>query len=170
MAALRVDTAPADEARELLRTCCGSGRWVERMLARRPFGSLEALLDAARAEWFALPPADWQEAFAAHPRIGDLSSLRERFAGTRHLAAREQSGVDDASEGVLAALAEGNAAYEQKFGHIFIVCATGLTAEEMLARLRARLSNDPDTEIGIAAEEQARITELRLKKLASLQS
>lgn len=133
------------------------------MHARCPFGSLEALLDAARAEWFALTPADWQEAFAAHPRIGDLSSLRERFAGTRHLAAHEQSGVDGAPEDVLTALANGNTAYEQKFGCIFIVCATGLTAEEMLARLRVRLINDSLTEIGVAAEEQARITELRLK-------
>jgi len=165
MAALRVDVASADDARELLRTCCGSSRWVDRMQARRPFGSLEALLDAARAEWFALTPADWQEAFAAHPRIGDLSSLRERFAGTRHLAAHEQSGVDGAPKDVLAALAAGNAAYKHKFGCIFIVCATGLTAEEMLARLRARLTNDRATEIGVAAEEQARITELRLRRL-----
>ena len=132
-----------------------------------PSARCEALLDAARAEWFALTPADWLEAFAAHPRIGDLSSLRERFAGTRHLAAHEQSGVDDAPEDVLVALAEGNAAYEQRFGHIFIVCATGLTAGEMLARLRARLTNDPETELGVAAVEQARITELRLTKLAT---
>lgn len=167
MAALRVDVASAEEARALLRTCCGSSRWVERMSARRPFGTLEGLLDAARAEWFALTPADWHEAFGAHPKIGDLSSLRERYAGTRDLAAHEQSGVNGASDDVLAALAHGNAAYEEKFGRIFIVCATGLTAEAMLARLRARLTNDPETEMGVAAAEQAMITDLRLKRLSS---
>ena len=165
MAALRVDEARPEEARELLRACCGSSRWVDRMLARRPFGSLEALLDAARAEWLALTPADWQEAFAAHPRIGDLASLRERFADTRHLAAREQSGVEGAPEEVLAALAAGNAAYQQKFGYIFIVCASGLSAAQMLGMLQDRLKNDPATELGIAAEEQARITALRLQRL-----
>ena len=162
---MRVDAAPVEEARELLRTCCGSDAWVDRMLGRRPFGSLEALLDAARTEWFSLTPADWQEAFAAHPRIGDMASLRARFAGTRHLAAREQAGVEGAPDDVLAALAEGNAAYEAQFGYIFIVCATGLSAGQMLATLRARLLHDPWSEIGIAAEEQAKITALRLTQL-----
>ncbi len=132
------------------------------MLARRPFGSLEALRAAAREEWFALTPSDWREAFSHHPRIGDRESLRQRFAATRQLSENEQAGVRDAPDEVLEALAEGNLAYERRFGYIFIVCATGRTAEEMLALLRARLDNDPDQEILIAAEEQARITELRL--------
>lgn len=134
------------------------------MIERRPFGSEEAMLWAARNEWFALEPADWMEAFAAHPKIGDRDGLRSGSAGTRHLAAREQAGVDGAPEDVLSALAAGNAAYEKKFGYIFIVCATGLTAGQMLARLRDRLTNDPATELRVAAEEQAKITELRLKK------
>jgi 2-oxo-4-hydroxy-4-carboxy-5-ureidoimidazoline decarboxylase len=162
---LRVDSASPDEARELLRACCGSSRWVERMLARRPFGAEEALLAAARDEWFALDPADWTEAFAAHPKIGDRDALRSGFADTRHFAAREQSGVDGAAEDVLTALALGNAAYEKKFGYIFIVCASGLTAGQMLKALRKRLRNDPAAELRIAAEEQAKITVLRLKKL-----
>lgn len=165
MAPLRVDTASDRAARQMLRTCCGSARWVERMLARRPFGTEDALLAAARDVWFSLEEADWREAFADHPRIGDRESLKEKFAETRHLAAGEQSGVDGAREDVLEALAEGNAAYERTFGYIFIVCATGLSASEMLARLEARLHNDPADEIRIAAEEQARITELRLLKL-----
>jgi 2-oxo-4-hydroxy-4-carboxy-5-ureidoimidazoline decarboxylase len=165
MAPLHVDGVPPDEARALLRACCGSSRWVERMIERRPFGSEEAMLSAAREEWFALEPADWMEAFAAHPKIGDRNGLRSRSAETRHLAAREQAGVDGAPENVLSALAAGNAAYEKKFGYIFIVCATGLTAAEMLAKLRDRLANDPLTELRMAADEQAKITGVRLKRL-----
>jgi 2-oxo-4-hydroxy-4-carboxy-5-ureidoimidazoline decarboxylase len=158
----RLDLASQDEARELLRSCCGAAAWVERMAARRPFGSRDALLGAARDEWFALGPADWLEAFRHHPKIGDRESLRQRFAQTAHLSEREQSGVDGAAEDVINALAEGNRAYEEKFGFIFIVCATGKSAEEMLHLLRARLPNPPDVEIRLAAEEQAK---MRLMKL-----
>jgi 2-oxo-4-hydroxy-4-carboxy-5-ureidoimidazoline decarboxylase len=158
----RIDDAPAAQARALLTTCCGSTRWVERMAGRRPFGSREELLIAARQEWFTLSEGDWLEAFRQHPRIGDRDALRARFAGTAHLSEKEQAGVEGAAESVLAALADANRAYEKKFGHIFIVCATGLRAEEMLARLHARLPNDPATEIRIAAEEQAMITAIRL--------
>ena len=137
------------------------------MLERRPFESRDGMLTAARDEWRALSPDDWREAFGHHPRIGDRDGLRRRFAATRHLSEREQSGVDRASEEALAALAEGNLAYEAKFGYIFIVCATGLSAEAMLAMLQERLENDPEEEILIAANEQARITELRLLGLAT---
>lgn len=132
------------------------------MTAHRPFASREALLAAARDEWFALDPADWPEAFAAHPRIGDRGSLAASFPDTHHLAAREQAGVRQASEDVLAALADGNREYEQRFGYTFIVCATGKGADEMLALLHARLGNDAPTELRAAAEEQARITAIRL--------
>lgn len=162
----RIEAAPEDEARQLLRTCCGAGPWVERMLVRRPFGSVEAALDAAREEWFALSADDWLEAFNHHPRIGDRDALRRKFAATRALSEREQSGVSGASEDVLAALLEGNREYEARFGYIFIVCATGKTAAEMLALLRARLPNDPQTEIRIAAEEHAKVCELRLRSPA----
>lgn len=147
----------------MLERCCGSGPWVRRMLARRPFGSLDALLAAAGEEWFALSEAEWREAFAQHPKLGDREALRARFEGTRDLSQREQAGVDDAPDDVLEALAEGNREYFERFGYIFIVCATGLTAGEMLARLRARLANDPAAEILVAAREHARITELRLR-------
>jgi 2-oxo-4-hydroxy-4-carboxy-5-ureidoimidazoline decarboxylase len=165
MARLRVDVSTPEEARALLRTACGSSAWVERMMARRPFGTRAAMQAAAQEEWLALTPSDWLEAFRHHPKIGDRAALRQRFARTRHLAAQEQSGVDGAPEDVLAALAIENDNYEQKFGYIFIVCASGLTAEQMLSILRARLSNDPDAELGIAAAEQAKITALRLKDL-----
>jgi 2-oxo-4-hydroxy-4-carboxy-5-ureidoimidazoline decarboxylase len=162
-----LDDVPAAQARALLARCCGSSRWVERMLARRPFRGTDALLRAAREEWWALEPADWLEAFAHHPKIGDRESLRRRFAQTRDLSAREQAGVEGAAEATLTALAEGNAAYEARFGHIFIVCATGRSAKEMLGLLQARLRNPPDEELRVAAGEQARITELRLLGLGA---
>ncbi|HJR57798.1 MAG TPA: 2-oxo-4-hydroxy-4-carboxy-5-ureidoimidazoline decarboxylase [Vicinamibacterales bacterium] len=165
MARLRVDAVAPGEARALLRTCCGSSRWVERMMARIPFGGPESLQAAAREEWFALTRDDWIEAFRHHPKIGDVEGLRRRFADTRHLAAQEQAGVAGAPEDVLAALAAGNAEYQNKFGYIFIVCASGLTAAEMLKILRARLANDPESELLAAAEEQAKITALRLNNL-----
>jgi 2-oxo-4-hydroxy-4-carboxy-5-ureidoimidazoline decarboxylase len=158
----RVDRASLEEARAFLTTCCGSTRWVERMLQRRPFGSDDRLLAAARDEWFALPPGDWLEAFRHHPKIGDRASLRARFPATADLSAREQGGVAGASEATLDALAEGNRAYEEKFGYIFIVSAAGKTASEMLSVLQQRLPNDPQTELLIAAGEQAQITALRL--------
>lgn len=152
----RVDLGGPIQARAALRSCCGASRWVDRMMARRPFHSREAVLGAAREEWFALSPEDWREAFSHHPKIGD------RFPETHHFSSKEQAGVAGASEDVLSALAEGNRAYEDKFGYIFIVCATGKSAEEMLALLRARMANDPESEIRIAAEEQAKITAIRL--------
>ena len=161
----RLDEATPEEARALLTTCCGAGRWVDRMLSRRPFGGLDALLMAARREWLDLPADDWREAFTHHPKIGDREALRRRFCATRDLSSREQAGVDSASDEVLAALAEGNRAYEDRFGYIFIVCATGRSASEMLNLLRQRLANSPDQEIAIAAAEQAKITELRLLAL-----
>jgi 2-oxo-4-hydroxy-4-carboxy-5-ureidoimidazoline decarboxylase len=161
----RRDDATAGEARALLAACCGAARWVDGMLSRRPFGSTESLLAAARDVWFALRETDWREAFAHHPKIGDREALNRRFPATAHLSAREQAGVSGVSDDRLDALAAGNQEYERKFGYIFIVCATGKTAEEMLALLRARLPNDPATEIRIAAGEQAKITELRLMQL-----
>ncbi len=157
----RIDAAADADARALLQICCGATRWIDRMMARRPFGSQAAALAAARDEWFALSEEDWREAFGHHPRIGDRDALRRRFAA-RDPAGLEQSGVDAASEAVLTALAEANRAYEERFGYIFIVCATGRTAEEMLALLRTRLGNNPQTEIRVAAGEHAKICELRL--------
>jgi 2-oxo-4-hydroxy-4-carboxy-5-ureidoimidazoline decarboxylase len=162
---LRVDAASPDEARALLASCCASTSWIDRMLDRRPFGSMDAMLTAAGDEWRALSPADWLEAFAAHPRIGDREALRRRFGDARDLPAQEQAGVAGASDDILSALAEGNAAYERRFGFIFIVCASGLRADQMLSMLQARLSNDRQRELVVAAGEQAKITALRLANL-----
>jgi 2-oxo-4-hydroxy-4-carboxy-5-ureidoimidazoline decarboxylase len=157
-----IDQAEGDEARGLLARACGSTRWTERMLARRPFGSREALLSAARLEWDGLQPDDWREAFSHHPKIGDREMLRQRFPATHELSSREQAGIDSAADAILDALAEGNRRYEERFGYIFIVCASGLSADEMLAMLINRLGNDPDREIRFAAGEQAKISALRL--------
>ena len=158
----KIDAAPPEQARVLLRECCGAALWVEGMLSRRPFGHRDRVLAAARDEWFRLSPDDWREAFTHHPRIGDREAMRVRFPATRTLSEREQAGVSGASDDVLAALLEANAEYYQRFGFIFIVCASGKSAEEMLALLRRRLVNDPADELRIAAEEHAKICELRL--------
>ena len=132
------------------------------MMQRRPFGNDARLLFAARNEWFGLTEADWLEAFSHHPRIGDRAALEARFPKTHDLSSKEQAGIGAAHEDVLTALAEGNSAYFEKFGFIFIVCATGKGAAEMLAILRERLLRDRATELRTAAEEQAKITALRL--------
>jgi 2-oxo-4-hydroxy-4-carboxy-5-ureidoimidazoline decarboxylase len=161
----RINAWTADEAIAGFRRCCGSTRWAEAMASLRPYASEAALRDAAERTWRSLPRTDWLEAFAAHPKIGDLDALRARFAATAGWSALEQAGVAGASEEVLRALAGGNRLYEERFGYIFIVCATGKTAGEMLELLRRRLPNDPAEEIANAAAEQAAITRLRLEKI-----
>jgi 2-oxo-4-hydroxy-4-carboxy-5-ureidoimidazoline decarboxylase len=149
---------------ELLR-CCGSRRWAEAMTALRPFATSAAVFDAAERVWSALDRSDWLEAFAAHPQIGDLGALRARFAATAAWSAEEQAGASGAPEEVLQRLAEGNHAYHERFGHIFIVCATGKSAAEMLHLLEARLGNAVGDEITIAAAEQLKIMRLRLERI-----
>ena len=157
-----IDAAHPEDARRLLHGCCGSERWVERMMRSRPFASRETVLSAARDAWLALDETDWKEAFSHHPKIGDRDALGRRFPESGHLSAREQAGVDGAHGDVLSELASRNQEYEARFGYIFIVCATGKSAAEMLALLRQRLTNDPADEIRLAAGEQAKITALRL--------
>ena len=154
-----------EEAKTALLRCCGSSRWAAQMVARRPFTGAPDFLGAAEDIWNGLSSRDWIEAFSHHPKIGDLDSLRTKFAQTESWAAGEQSGVKDAPDEVLKALAEGNKNYEQKFGFIFIVCATGKNASEMLAMLNERLANDLAIELKLAAAEQNKITRLRLQKL-----
>jgi 2-oxo-4-hydroxy-4-carboxy-5-ureidoimidazoline decarboxylase len=165
-AASKLDAATQDEAAAALRRCCGAERWVAGMLARRPFGDDAALHAAAEEVWAACGEADVREALTHHPEIGaDLDALRERFAATATWSAREQAGVSAADEATLVALRDGNVRYRERFGHIFVVCATGKSAAEILALLQARLPNDPATELRIAAAEQGKITRLRLEKL-----
>jgi len=162
----RLNRLPELEARQALARCCGAARWVDAMLAARPFESARSLFSKADATWRALEPSDYLEAFAHHPEIGaDLNELRRRFAGTADLSQSEQAGASSASEATLVALREHNRAYRERFGYSFIVCATGKSADEMLTSLQQRLTAAPAQELVTAAAEQAKITRLRLEKI-----
>jgi OHCU decarboxylase len=159
----RLNELPPGEAEALLLSCCGSREWARRLSAERPFGSAEELAEASDRIWLSLPKEEWLGAFAAHARIG--SSDQPNSDRSRDWSRREQAGTKSASPETLANLAEANREYEERFGHIFIVCASGKSAAEMLAEALSRLHNDAQTELEIAAEEQRRITRLRLAKL-----
>ena len=160
-----VDGLPAREAGPLFASCCGSTAWVQGMIARRPFQTLTVLLREAEDIWWSLSPDDWREAFDHHPRIGEQRAAVSQGDRASTWSAGEQQGVADAATNVREALADGNREYERRFGHIYLVSATGKSAEEMLALLRERLRNDPETELRVAAGEQAKITRLRLLKM-----
>ncbi len=152
---------------EELTKCCGATNWVQRMLHFIPADDLVELLNDAEEQWWQCTEADWKEAFTHHPKIGDIDSLKKKFASTANWASGEQSGVNTATDTIINALAEGNRLYEEKFGYIFIVCATGKTASELLDLLQNRFNNKPEDEIKIAADEQNKITLIRLQKLIS---
>jgi 2-oxo-4-hydroxy-4-carboxy-5-ureidoimidazoline decarboxylase len=158
--------AEGDALAAFLR-CCGSRRWAEAMARGRPYGDEPALRAAAERAFAPLQRADWQEAFSHHPRIGERAAPAERFPATASWSASEQGGVAGAGEDVLDALLHNNRDYETRFGYVFIVCATGKSATEMLMLLRERLPNQPDAELEIAAAEQRKITAIRLEKLLS---
>ncbi len=154
---------PSAQAESLLTDCCGSAKWAASVATRRPYTSVEALQKAADAIWWNLERADWLEAFSHHPQIGDKPASGSESA--RRWAEGEQTGARAATEDVKARLARANRAYFEKFGYIYIVCATGKTAEGMLAILNQRLQNDLPSELSIAAEQQRLITGIRLEKL-----
>ncbi|GAC1592604.1 MAG: 2-oxo-4-hydroxy-4-carboxy-5-ureidoimidazoline decarboxylase [Hymenobacter sp.] len=166
MTLAELNRLPRPALAEALQKCCGSTAWVENMHAAFPVSDVETLMDEANTQWNKLSEADWREAFTHHPKIGgDVEGLRAKFASTSTWAEGEQASVKQASPATLAALAAHNEDYERRFGYIFIVCATGKTADELLALLQARLSNQPEEEIRIAAAEQNKITRLRLEKI-----
>jgi OHCU decarboxylase len=156
--------APERAEAEFLK-CCGCRNWTRALTDARPFADPDALFRIADGLWWALSEEDWLEAFRAHPKIGEQKAAAVQSEQARNWSAQEQSGVHDAAIATKAALAAGNQEYEERFGFIFIVCATGRTSEEMLAILHERLQNDPGTELRAAAEEQRKITRLRLEKL-----
>lgn len=161
-----LNSKPDNDLREAFARCCGATDWVDGMLAQRPYISSADLHEKAKVVYRDLQTDDYLEAFTHHPKIGgDLAKLREKFATTADWSGSEQASVNQASEEILKRLAAGNDAYYEKFGYIFIVCATGKTAQEMLELLEARLPNDPADEIKIAAGEQEKILEIRLNKL-----
>ncbi|HEV2149039.1 MAG TPA: 2-oxo-4-hydroxy-4-carboxy-5-ureidoimidazoline decarboxylase [Longimicrobiaceae bacterium] len=161
----RLNSLPPGEAERELLACCGSREWARRMAAGRPFRDAAELLERADATWWTLDEAAWREAFRSHPRIGEGKAEARQTERERAWSADEQTGMRTAAEETQRALAAGNRAYEARFGFIYIVCATGKTADEMLALLEQRLANDPATELRTAAEEQRKITRLRLEKL-----
>jgi OHCU decarboxylase len=160
-----LNALPRERAAEAFRACCGATHWVEEMIERRPFRSSDELFYAADAIWWSLNPNDWLEAFAHHPRIGERSAASAPDGRASGWSSDEQWAVNTASADIRTQLAAANAAYERRFGHVYIVCASGKSAEDMLELARARLANDPVTEVHVAAEEQRQITRLRLEKL-----
>ncbi len=160
-----INQASPSEAAGAFFRCCGCAGWAAAVAAERPFASPQALFEAAERAWARASTEDILEAFSHHPRIGDRESLAARFPETHAWSSAEQETASRAASDVLEDLARGNREYEERFGHIFVVCASGKTAAEMLALLRARLPNDPSAELAIAAAEQMKITRLRIEKL-----
>lgn len=162
----QLNTLERSQLKEELAKCCGSRLWIEKMASVFPVPEEEFLFSEAKHVWYEeCDKTDWIDAFSHHPRIGDVSALRTKFASTAEWAEGEQVSIRYTSEEVLETLARWNGLYEEKFGYIFIVCATGKSAEEMLAMLSVRLSNSPAEEIRVAMEEQFKITLIRLNKL-----
>lgn len=161
----QLNILPKEQLEEELFKCCGSTAWVNKMLPFFPAEDLIEILEDAEEQWYQCSEEDWLEAFTHHPKIGDVESLKKKFASTATWASGEQSGAAAASQQTMEALAKGNDDYEHKFGYIFIVCATGKSAAEMLQLLQQRLPNNPSEEIKIAADEQNKITKLRIEKL-----
>jgi OHCU decarboxylase len=152
---------PRDEAERRLLACCGSRAWASGVAARRPYADLPALIQEADTVWAKLAQSDWLEAFEAHPRIGESGG---HSPGSSE---KEQSRIMAAREETLTVLAEENRRYETRFGHVFLISAAGRSAADVLAALRQRIDNDPATELKVAAEEQRKITRLRLESMLS---
>ena len=156
--------SPSHAEAEFLK-CCGSKNWARKLTSARPFASLNELIAEAERAWWSLDSEDWLEAFHSHPKIGEKKAAAPTAVEARQWSEAEQSGIRDSTQQTLDALAKLNQTYEEKFGYIFIVCASGKSSEEMLAMLRERLNNNAADELRIAAGEQAKITQLRLRKL-----
>jgi OHCU decarboxylase len=155
---------PAHDAEQAILPCCGSTAWAHELTARRPFNDEASLITASDEVWRQLQPEDWLEAFSKHPRIGERKAPSAASSQSAAWSAQEQQNAAFAAESVQQALAQANRAYEQRFDRVFIVCATGKSAEEMLDNLHARMQNDDSIELHVAAEEQRKITNIRLKK------
>ena len=161
----QINNLDKGKAHHLFMQCCTSERWVKKMVSGRPYIDCNSLRETADQYWDQMTEQDYLQAFEGHPKIGDVNSLNAKYANTKELASGEQAGANRASDQTIIALADENRAYEEKYGFIFIVCATGKGAEDMLNLLRDRLKNDRHRELGIASEEQRKILHLRLEKL-----
>ena len=156
--------SPSQAEAEFLK-CCGSRNWAQQMVAARPYPGLNELITKADRIWWSLDSEDWLEAFHSHPKIGEKKAAAPTAVEAQRWSENEQSGIRNSAQQTLDELADLNRAYEEKFGYIFIVCASGKSSEEMLAMLHDRLKNNAVEELRIAAAEQAKITQLRLRKL-----
>ena len=161
----QLNRASPAEAEAAFLSCCGSRRWAQKMTEARSFTNVSELLNRAEEIWRNLAPQDWLEAFAAHPKIGAKKAAQQTSVRSAEWSQGEQSGTSSATDSERDELGKLNCLYEKKFGFIFIVCATGKSAAEMLGICRQRLDNASNVEILIAADEQRKITEIRLKKL-----
>jgi 2-oxo-4-hydroxy-4-carboxy-5-ureidoimidazoline decarboxylase len=155
--------SPEEAVQEIL-PCCGSFAWARGLVARRPIGDDGSLIAASDETWWSLGPSDWREAFSKHPRIGERKAPLAALAQSAAWSTQEQRNVANAGESEQLALAEGNREYERRFDRVFIVCATGKSAREILEILRRRLRNDDASELREAADEQRKITNIRLQK------
>jgi OHCU decarboxylase len=166
----QLNAMPAAEAEAAFLQCCGSTKWAQKMTQKRPYRDFRELCKAADRVWLPLRREDWLEAFSRHPKIGERDAAKPAGRHAREWSQQEQSSAVRASQDVLAGLAAANREYSEKFGYIFIVCASGKTSEEILALLKQRLQNDANAELRIAAEEQRQITRLRLEKFLQMES
>ena len=163
----RWNRLPPNDAEYEILPCCGSREWARRMAVRRPLADEAQLLEAAGEEWHNLGERDWDEAFRSHPRIGETRTALPAHAQSAEWSAQEQQDAAATGDAAKIALAEANREYEERFKRIFIVCASGKTAPEILAILRRRLQNDPETELRETVEQQRQIVELRIRKWLS---
>jgi 2-oxo-4-hydroxy-4-carboxy-5-ureidoimidazoline decarboxylase len=160
----RWNLLPADEAAKEILPCCGSRAWANGMASIRPVEDLATLLATSDRIWRELDAGDWLEAFQSHPRIGDTRGSEEFSGRAQDWSVQEQRHAAESDDSLKRALREANREYERRFHRIFIICATGKSAEEILANLRHRLKNDDATELREAAEQQRQIAQIRLRK------
>jgi len=161
----KINNASPDKGFDIFESCCCAPNWIKKMIQATPFVDKAALLAASEKAFSELNEQDYLIAFQGHPQIGDLNTLHKKYANTSGTASNEQAGMSVAESTVLEEMVALNKAYLDKFGFIFIVCASGKSAVEMLALIKARIGNDRATEVKIAGQEQAKITAIRLEKL-----
>jgi 2-oxo-4-hydroxy-4-carboxy-5-ureidoimidazoline decarboxylase len=161
---VRWNALDQEAAARAVLPCCGSHAWAAALADARPFGSVDELVATSSTVWRALPEEAWQEAFESHPRIGEQKAQGHASAESLHSSTQEQAVALSADESAKLALKAANQRYEERFGRIFIVCANGRSAGEILSALERRMTNDAAAEILEAAEQQRQITELRLKR------
>jgi 2-oxo-4-hydroxy-4-carboxy-5-ureidoimidazoline decarboxylase len=161
----KINTASLEQVYQLFESCCCAPNWIESMISQRPFHDQATLFNASEKSFLSLKEEDYLTAFLGHPQIGNLETLAKKYANTSSTAGHEQSGMSAADKSILEEMQQLNIDYLQKFGFIFIVCASGKSASEMLDLIKSRINNDRQRELIIAGQEQAKITQIRLEKL-----